>query len=260
MPRSYLPSTDEFVSQMKRFFAVVHDWLRCQLGFTGDLTRLTFNANQVGLLAVGLQRTSPCTAHAGVAYRTAAGNLRFLHFANHEWLCDDPCSGQYVYAVPLLKEEDQEFLAEFCARVYRANVSGKLPYSFEFDPNLGFDRSTGLITFSHQRGFTCSTFVVALFRSAGNPLVQPITWPRQARKADIAARQFVLEAWRRSRKPKLHARADEIEPAIQTMRISPEQVAGACLQRKLPAGYYRAEDNGRRILQRFTDRFGLPNS
>ena len=174
-------------------------------------------------------------------------------------LLDQPCSGKYVYTVPLLKEEDQEFLAGFCERVSRANLSGKLPYSFEFDPNLGFDRNTGLITFNHHSGFTCSTFVVALFRSAGNPLVYPITWPRQARSADIAARQYVLTAWRKSRNSKFPARADEIEPTIQTMRISPEQVAGACLQRNLPTGYYRASKNGRQIHQRIIDQFGEPN-
>ena len=244
---------------MNRLFAVIYDWLLCRLGFTGDLSRLTFDENIVNLLAVGLQRTSACTTHAGVAYRTAAGVLRFLHFANHEMLRDQPCSGKYVYAVPLLKEEDQEFLAGFCERVSRANQSGKLPYSFEFDPILGFDPNTGLITFNHDSGLTCSTFVVALFRSAGNPLVQPCTWPRQAGSADRAAREYVLNIWRNSGKPKLIVRADEIEPTIQTMRISPEQVAGACLQRKLPTGYYRAEKNGRHILHRFTDRFGPPN-
>src|SRR6266511_4148730 len=186
---------------MNRLLALVYDWLLCQLGVTGDFSRLTFDANQVKLLAVALLRTSRCTAHAGVAYRTAAGALRFLHFANHEVLRDevfreDLCLGENAFAVPLLKEEDQDFLAEFCARVYRANQSGKLPYSFEFDPTLGFDRSTGLMVFNYDSGLTCSTFVVALFRSAGNPLVQPITWPRLADPADIAARQYVLDRWR----------------------------------------------------------------
>ncbi len=244
---------------MKRLLAIGYDWLLCQLGFVGDFTRFTFDPTEVNQLAVGLIRTSPCTAHAGIAYRNAAGVLRFLHFANHEMLRDDRCSGNYTFAVPLLKEEDMEYLAGFCARVFRANQSGKLPYSFEFDPNLGFNRTTGLVIFNHNGGLTCSTFVVALFRSAGNPLVQPITWPRQADLADIAARTYILEMWRNTGKPRLVARAEEIGSTIQTMRISPEQVAGACLQKNLPTGYYRAQKNGKQVLERFTARFGLPN-
>ncbi len=229
---------------MNRLLAIVFDWLCCQLGFTGDFSRFAFDADQVPLLAVAIQRTSPCTAHAGIAYRTASGALRFIHFANHEMLRDDRCSGQYAFAAPLLKEEDLKFLAEFCARVYRSNQSGKLPYGFSFDPNLGFDRDTGLIALNQNSGLTCSTFVVALFRSAGNPLVTPITWPRRAGESDIAAREYVLDMWRKSGKLKLVARADEIETTIQTMRISPEQVAGACLQKHLPTGYYRAGQTG----------------
>lgn len=245
---------------MNRLFLILYDWLLCQIGFTGDFSRLTFNESDVGLVGIALRQTTACTAHAGIVYRTLASSLRFLHFANHETLRDDPCAGRsrYVYAIPLLKSEDEEFLAGFCERVFRANQDGKLPYSFEFDPNLGFDRETGLAVLNHRIGFTCSTFVVALFRSAGNPLVQPITWPRTAGASDIAARRYVLNAWRQSGPVDLRERADEIEPTIRTMRIGPEQVAGACLQGKLPTGYYRADANGRRILQRFTDQFGPP--
>jgi hypothetical protein len=239
---------------MNRLLACVSDWALCQLGFTGDPSRLTFDANQVNLLAVPLNKEA---THTGIVYRTAAGELRFLHYPYHDQaLRNDRCSGQFAYAVPMLKEEDLLFLAEFCARVHRANQAGKLPYSFEFDPNIGFDRKTGMVALNHNSGLTCSTFVVALFRSAGNPLVQPITWPRQASSEDIAARRAMLEMWRNSGKPKLVARADQIEQTIQTMRISPIQVAGACLQKHLPTGYYRATENGKQILQRITARFG----
>lgn len=246
---------------MVRLLAMAYDWLLCRLGFTGDFSRFTFDATQVRLLAVALLRTSACTAHSGVAYRTAGGILRFLHFADHEELRDDVLRsnlgiGQNAFSLPLLKVEDQEFLAEFCGRVHRTNQIRKLPYSFDFDSNLGFDRDTGLVVGNHNQGFTCSTFVVALFRSAGNPLVQSITWPRSADSADIAARQYLLNWWRTRGNARRIARADEIEPAIQTMRISPEQTAGACLQKKLPTGYFRAKENGDQIQRRMSARSG----
>jgi hypothetical protein len=238
------------LAPMIRLLAMAYDWLLRRLGFLGDFARLTFDENHVGILAVALQRTSQCTTHAGVAYRTTAGVIRFLHFANHESLRDETNFGPCAFAIPLMKEEDLEYLAEFCARVFRANQKGKLPYSFEFDMNLGFDRNSGLVIINHNSGLTCSTFVVALFRSAGNPLVIPITWPRRADAAGIAARRYLLNYWRQTGKQKYISRADVIEPTIQTMRISPEEVAGACLQKKVPIGYFRAWENGRSILRR----------
>ncbi len=245
---------------MIRMLVSAYDWLLCQLGFTGDFIRLTFDENSVGLLAVTLQRTSECTTHAGVAYRSTDGTIRFLHFANHESLRDETNLGSCAFAIPLMKEEDLEYLAGFCARVYRANQKGKLPYSFQFDMNLGFNPESGLIVINYNSGLTCSTFVVALFRSAGNPLVIPITWPRRADAAGIAARRYLLNYWRQTGKQKYITRADVIEPTIQTMRISPEEVAGACLQKKLPTGYFRAWENGRVILKRIDAALGPPPS
>ncbi|MBL8792309.1 MAG: hypothetical protein JNM56_00235 [Planctomycetia bacterium] len=240
---------------MQRWWVIACDWLLCRLRFTGDFTRCTFDPSDVRLMGIALQRTTPCTTHAGVVYRDTAGVLRVLHFAYHEMLRDEPCRGPFIFAIPALQDEDQEYLAEFCSRVYRVNQRGKLPYSFSFDPNLTFDR-TGLVVLNQNSGFTCSTFVVALFRSTGNPLVDSSTWPRSADAVDIAARKYLLDAWRASGRPNLVTRASEIEPSIQTMRISPEQVAGAGLQRRLPTGYFRATFNGAEVLRRFATFFG----
>jgi len=160
-----------------------------------------------------------------------------------------------------MREDKLEYIAEYCARVHRANERGKIPYSFEFDPDLLFDKNNGLLGLTeHARGFTCSTFVVALFRSSRNPLVHEITWPRRADEADVASRQAVLDMWRGSGRPELVARAREIAPTITTMRIRPEQVSGACLQQALPVGFRRANANGQIVLDAFDRQFGPPSS
>jgi hypothetical protein len=232
---------------MRRFFAIARDWLLFLLGPRGDFQRLTFDPTKVTKLAVVLQRTNPCATHAGVAYRDTGGTLRLLHFATHLRLFDEHCNGQFAYSRPSMKIEDLDYLAGFCARVYRANRAGKLPYSFEFDVDLLFDSNSGLITSDHGRGFTCSTFVVALFRSAGHNLVESITWPNRASEADVASRRQVITAWRDSGRPEFIARANEIEPTIHTMRISPQQVSGACLYKATPVGFRCATATGRRI-------------
>jgi hypothetical protein len=245
-----------FIAPIIRMLATAYDWLCCELGFNGDFSRLTFDPAQVPVLAIALQRTSDCTTHAMISYRTVAGTLRFLHYANHESLRDETNGDKCALAIPLLKSEDLDFLAEFCGRIARARKNQKLPYSFEFDPNLGFNRESGIVVLNHEKGLTCSTFVVAIFRSAGNPLVIPMTWPRRTGSAGVAARKYLLDYWRSTGKLKYTARADLIEPTIQTMRISPEEVAGACLQTKVPIGYFRASENGKRVLRRINEEFG----
>jgi hypothetical protein len=129
---------------MGRLWAIFWDWLLCRLGRTGDISRLSFVPADVQLVAVAVQRTGACTAHAGVAYRVN-NVLRILHFANHHRLRDDPSIGPCAFAIPQLKEEDMEWLAGFCGRVSRTNSRGRIPYSFEFDVDLLFDRDTGAL-------------------------------------------------------------------------------------------------------------------
>jgi hypothetical protein len=240
---------------MLRALAIAYDWLLCKLGVTGNFARLVFDQNDVSDLAIVVQRTSYCTTHAGVAYRLEDRALRILHFAAHVRLWEQrPPEATWTYIVPNLQfSEDVDFLTEFFALVYRANTK-TLPYSFRFDPDLRFDRDTGVVTLNHGDGLTCSTFVVALFRSVGNPLVRVLTWPRSANQADVQARTFTLDQWKTSGRPELEMRAKEIEPTIRVMRISPEQVAGACLQDHLPTGFYRARANGQEILRRIDAR------
>lgn len=244
---------------MSRWLPILYDWFLWRLGATGESSRLAFALDDVPLFAIAIQRTSDCTTHAGLAFRDA-GQLRFLHYANHNRLRNDRCLGtdQFALSIPSLKVEDLDYLVGFCSRVHRANSGGRLPYSFLFDPNIVFDEDTGLVTLNHESGLTCSTFVVTFFRSAGIPLVRVETWPRNANAADIAARSYLLSAWRKSMRQELIERADDIAPTIQVMRISPEQVAGACLQRHLPAGYFCARANGAFILRRIIETFGPP--
>src|SRR2546428_6100505 len=118
---------------MKRLLAKAYDWLLVSLGSTGDFSRFTQDSGNVQFLAVGLDGTG----HVGVVFRNVGDELRFLHYPTHnQALRNNECPAHVAFAIPLLKEEDMKFLAGFCELVYRANLSKRLPYSFEFDPNI----------------------------------------------------------------------------------------------------------------------------
>jgi hypothetical protein len=222
--------------------------LRQWIGWIGDYSRLTFDPNQVPWVGILLCRTGDCTTHSGIAFRDGDnGDVLILHMANHLRLSIDPPFPDCIYSVPELLAEDEEYMAGFCRRIHSKN-SRSLLYSFEFDPDITFDGpSGGLLT--PGAGLSCATFVAAVFRSAGNPLVRVESWPPKATDADVAARRELIKYWRGSGKPYLVARADEIEPTIRDRRVSPPQVIGASLfrRRRRPVAFSRADPCGRQV-------------
>jgi hypothetical protein len=252
---------------MRHFLWNCYDRLTFWFGQVGDFSRLTVQPNEVEYVAIAIERRTDCITHAGIVYRDNSDVLKLLHYGLHNYpILQEPCARRYVFAIPRISNNSRinrdklVAIADFCARINRANAGGRMPYSFQFDPDINFDFRTGALnTTTHAKGLTCSTFVVAVFRSSLNDLVREITWPRQADAEDIESRKAVLEMWRKSGRPELIARAQEIEPTIETMRIRPEQVAGACLQNRLPVGFRRATLNGERVKVVFNQHFGMPS-
>jgi hypothetical protein len=243
---------------MGRLHGIFHQ-IGVRLGLTGDRTRIKHDASDVPLVAVALHRPEHwCATHAGMAYRSR-GSLRVLHLGAHEWLNDEPANdADWLYAVPSVAVEDGEYLAGLCRRIIRAHAAGKIPYAFEFEADSRFDPNSGKYVGPPGSGLSCSTFVAAVFRAAGVPLILLPTWPAEASKADIKVRDWMLDMWAKSGRPNLVQRAAEIRPSIQARRVSPQEVAGSCLRRRLPAAYKRCRADGEVVLQAAHKRFGPP--
>lgn len=230
------------------------------LGLAGEFSRLTFSPAGVRHVAVVVKRNlAYCTTHAGIAHRSA-GRLEVLHLASHEFLCNEADDGSWIFAIPRLQyEEDGEYLAGFCRRIHRSNGRGNIPYSFEWQADASFDRDSGrFVAPIGTEGLTCSTFVATVFRAAGRPLLVLDSWPADATREDIEAREWGLRMWRASGRASLAAQAGAIEPSILARRVNPEQVAGACLQRRLPARYRQCCANAAVVLARLDEKFGPP--
>src|SRR5437762_521119 len=114
--------------------------------------------------------------HTGIAFRGEEGFPRLLHLAWHLALFNDDFQAardDYLCAVPNLRRADAIALAGYCRRIFRVNNAGgqRIPYNLEYEPGMGFDPDTGdLVLPAGATGMSCTTFVVHVFRSSGNPL------------------------------------------------------------------------------------------
>jgi hypothetical protein len=200
-----------------------------------------------GILIAAAVRKGP---HAAIVYRSDDSQPRILHFAWHHFLKDDALSdhqSDYVCVVPIgIERDDQVALAAYCRRIYRANASRcTIPYNLRYDPETSFDPDTGdFVRPETATGLNCATFVVQVFRSSGNPILDGDGWPQ--RPKDVERQRYLVDYLRNCPNPAHRdpAQADLIELEIGCMRIRPEEVVGACLEKELPALFGQCEPNG----------------
>lgn len=188
--------------------------------------------------------------HAAILYRSAEGRPKFLHLAWHRVLRDEGFAGQeqeFVSVEPNLERDDRVALAAYCRRIALANMARRaIPYNLRYEPGTTFDPDTGdFLLPEGATGLSCATFVVQVFRSAGLPILDASTWP-PARPKD-RERQRTLIEWLRDYPDPRHRdpiQADRLEAEVGCPRIRPEEVAGACLEDEIPAGFEQCEPNG----------------
>lgn len=216
-------------------------------------SRITPPTDGIDDLAVFVRKTQDGT-HAGIVYRGSDGTLRLLHQAFHLNLRDDEFverRGRFVCVVPSLLHDELVALAGYCRRIYLVNSSrGGIPYNLELELNEGFDPVTGdLVMPGSATGMSCATFVVHVFRSAGNEIVDPTDWPRAtARAGDVERQEQLIRMMEQNPSPEYQRQADRIRSQRGCPRIRPEDVAGACLEDSLPARFAQCDRNGRLLL------------
>jgi hypothetical protein len=195
-------------------------------------------------VAIGRINPPPRNTHAGVIYKDR-DRLRMIHLGWHHQLHDSEWRyGQnYAYVVPEIPPERANAVAASC-RLIRRKQPG-IPYAFRLVEDVRFDMTTGDIVLSKGAlGLNCSSFVLIVFLQAGIRLIQLETW--EERPEDREWQQYLLDLLIRTNAPAGHIEAVRME--IGCASIKPEEVAGACLERDLPASFARCRDNGRAIL------------
>jgi len=199
-------------------------------------------------VAVAVGYVTGDSTHVGVAHQFAEEDpgLHLLHLAFHHDLrherLGDAQFAQYLLLVPHVHQTRLEFLATRCRQVARRLP--RIPYGFRMQLDATFDRA-GEYRVADDRGLTCSTFVIALFRAAEIKLIDEQTW--RQREQDIKRHKELLNFLRRRADPDWIHR---VEADVETMRVRPEETAGCCLATQLPVSFLEAMQLGQRVLER----------
>ncbi len=129
--------------------------------------------------------------HTGILYRPAGdGTPRVLHLAFHHQLRSEPPSDGWRWVVPDLDAYDLEYVAALCRLIADNPANRDVPYAFRFiDSGIAEDGS--VLVGTSDRGLTCATFVLAIFRAVGVELLALDAW--STRPADVAAQERLLE-------------------------------------------------------------------
>lgn len=221
-----------------------------------DGTRIKQREGDVFHIAIGICDTGP-NFHTGIVHRDPDGAVWFLEQAFHILTRNNPAQatslrygGRFLYVVPDLEEDRAKNFAALCRLVAKClvdNSIGGYAYALRYDEATRFDSFTGELAMPNGIGLSCSTFVIAMFRSARIRFIDFDGWP--VRSGDIVAQKRLVELLERHR-DRGQASADHVEKVrneIGCVRARPEEIAGVCLLR-LPGKYPAAEVAGEAVL------------
>jgi hypothetical protein len=170
----------------------------------------------------------PTGYHTGVVYRGLDElGVCYLHMTPIDLSRSDPQKYPSVVVEPLLEEMKARMLAQICAYV---SYKSAVPYSF--DSSAARIETSGEVWVSGDSGFTCSSFVLALFQSAGIELINSASLVSSADAATLEHQDRLITLFRNIRlDSELIMRLSRTRGAP---RIPAESVAGAAACPSLP--------------------------
>jgi hypothetical protein len=183
----------------------------------------------------------PGGSHVGVLFRDRAGALRWLHLAFHHRLThEDPPEG-LRHVASTLDPERLALVAAMCERVVRRQ-GRNLPYGFRYDATR-FAQDGALRLGPEERGLTCATFVLAIYRSVGVEVLKLPEWPE--RPDDVTRFEALLQLLAAHGAERAHVSAVKQETGAR--RYRPAEVAGgsSCAP---PCGFADAERAAAELL------------
>lgn len=197
---------------------------------------------EVTTLGVALKKKAH---HVGIIYRRHdKPQPRLWHFAEHFDLRDDDCDASYFWGDSGLDSQNKNYVAAWIAS--RDAQADKVPYGFDVlgDP---FEQGTGkFIAPPLGKGFTCATFVTAVFQHLGFDLLDEASWG--FRVDDVKWQNSYLPALAKNCKDKAHV--DAVTNDIGARRIRPAEVAAGMISSEadLPLAFSSAETLAAQIM------------
>jgi hypothetical protein len=205
-------------------------------------------------LAVGIVHVGDDQLHVAVVYQpTPGGDGTLLELRAHRDLhCSEYRPGQaYGLAVfwpngEVIPPERLPSVAATCRRIYKKHKQGGLPYSYAVKSSI--NRHGDFIHGDRNApGFTCATFVLAVFDAAGFQVLED-DWP--IRELDVEHHKHLLSELDFEPDAE-HERALE-ELIGQVPRYRPSEVAAGALQDQHPAEATAVEEDAQFIQDLLT--------
>lgn len=213
------------------------------------LNRPTIPIDEAVPVAVGICVTGPEQLHAALLYRAEDESLRALHFCWHRAWRDEPAPPGYYWVRPGIQNSIARSLAALCRMVASQRALDDVPFGFRQDPRTAFDVTTGKLIAPDGQGFTCATFVLAMFASLGPGvrLVDARTWPH--RPCDRGWFRRVIQLLASSGDPDRVTQAQRLRGETDSVRYRPEEVVAAAARQRRPVPFKTAIEGGRRALK-----------
>ena len=205
----------------------------------GDIDRLYLGeALPDAFIGVALSRVRREQYHSGVAWRISSDNQgQLLHLQWHRDLRLDVLDTD-SYAVSEFRANGTKIpaprvhaFAGLMRRIDRRCRKGEIPYSFSLKSAI--DQETGAFVRGPDDapGFTCATFVLAVFRAAGYELLAD-GWP--TRSEDEQWQSHILEHLRHSADGDHIAALENLKGVV---RYRPSEVSAGALKDFHPARF-----------------------
>lgn len=192
--------------------------------------------------------------HAGILHRQSDGQLYLLHLGGDVDLENELFTGGFAWIVPHLLPEELNDVRAVCRSICRHRP--EIFYCWVLDVEAQLDpEASRLVSEVAPYGLTCSSFVLAVFHTAHVRLINLDGWLDRTDDAVWYAR--LAQYHRRNGMPE--NRVQILERNTRVLRVRPEEVAGACMERNLPAFYRTCEPNGRAVLDRLTAQVADPD-
>ncbi|MFC4338691.1 hypothetical protein [Cupriavidus numazuensis] len=135
-------------------------------------------------------------------------------------------AGHYGYAPVSLLHEYNEFAFKNWLFDLQANNEGRIPYSIALSDQPYFDQQGNVKPFGIGEGFTCASFVKAVFEVYAIRLLDTGDWP--VRESDAPWQRYILQKLRETGGDPAKIAAQQ--PLIgQVARLRPEEVLGAAI-------------------------------
>jgi len=202
----------------------------------------------IEILAVAISRPRPSLKqqHAGIIFRDDAGELKLLDLQWHYSLSLAPPTDSFVWLDVPLDDISKTHLATICQVIADLNKEEGIPYSISTEGASILH--TGEFFGKHlHSGFTCATFVLAIFESQGFRVVDYRNWI--SRPSDKKWQLQIIQNLQRSGATPEYIAGQVKQLSSGADRFRPEEVCAAISVGSWPAGYEETKEPAAEVLE-----------